>query len=132
MAMQNITSDADFVVCLSLETTHPDSHQSYRRYFADDKLNANTKGNLAETAKSLDLGNLEAYKNEMGNSLPRIVHIDWTICSVKEFKVAEVVSVFVNPDQLLDQATQTNTGVSQEVITKEGVSFSAAIEKVSG
>ena len=51
-----------------------------------------SKGNHQETAKALDLGGLEAYKNEMGNSLPRVVHLDWTICSVKEFKVQEEVS----------------------------------------
>ena len=77
------------------------------------------------------MGNLPGYLAEHGANVPRLVHLDWTICSVKEFKVLEVASVYVNPDQQIDANTQTFTGVSQDVISKEGVNFGQAMQKVS-
>ena len=128
--MKNLALNNDFVVCLSLETTQPAQQANYRRLFADERLNRHSKGQLSDSAKALDLANLAAFKSEQGDNLPRLVHLDWTICSVKEFKVLEVASVFVNPDQPIDQATSNFTGVTQDMIQKEGVSFSQAQEKV--
>ena len=85
--MKNLALNADFVVCLSIETTHPSAHASYRRYFNDDRLATLSKGQMAESASQIDTAALEAYKTQQGNNLPRLIHLDWTICSVKEFKV---------------------------------------------
>ena len=50
---------------------------------------------------------------------------------MKEFKVLDVASIYINPDQPIDEATSTFTGVTQDLMGKEGVSFSAAMDKVS-
>jgi hypothetical protein len=103
--MKNLASTSDFVVCLSLETTQPASQTNYRRSFCDNRLSELSKAKFSDSATALDLNNLGAFKTEQGDKLPRLVHLDWTICSVKEFKVLEVASVYVNPGAPLDAAT---------------------------
>ena len=110
--MKNLALNTDFVVCLSLETTQPAQQLGYRRIFTDDRLATHSKGQQTDSAQALDLANLASIHSQHGDKVPRLVHLDWTICSVKEFKVLEVASVFVNPDQPIDQATESFTGVS--------------------
>jgi len=48
--------------------------------------------------------------------VPRIVQLDWCVCSVKDFKVLESASSIVNPGIPVDQATVAQTKVTQELV----------------
>jgi len=60
-----------------------------------------------------------------------VVHLEWCVCSVKDFKVLESSSAIVNPGVALDAATVTATRVTQEAVTSQGVSLQQALDKVS-
>ena len=127
--IRDLALNTDFVVCLAAETTQ--AKTNLRRVFHADRLGSLSKGALSEDATALDLANLATLQKSQAADLPRLVHLDWTICSVKDFKVLEVMSVYVNPDAAIDAGTAKQTGLDQELITREGVTFSAAIDKVS-
>ena len=60
------------------------------------------------------------------------MQLDWCICSVKDnFKVVEVVTVIVNPGVQINIETTQKSGVTQQKVESDGVSFKDAIEKVS-
>ena len=63
--------------------------------------------------------------------VPRVVHLEWSVCSVKDFKVLESSSSIVNPGVALDAATVAATRVTQEAVTSQGVSLQQALDKVS-
>ena len=127
--MQSLVQNADFIVCLALETTS--SSNNLRRLFAQptDKLAALTGGAMQETAPAI--ADLPAFLATNAELVPRVVHMDWCVCSVKDFKVLESAHAIVNPGVSIDAATSAATKVTQEVVTSQGVSFTAALEKVS-
>ena len=65
------------------------------------------------------------------DSIPRVIHLDWCVCSVKDFKVLDSANAFINPGISLDQATTETTQVTQEMLNQQGVSFTEALDKVS-
>ena len=92
-----------------------------------------SNGKLGETAIKLTEFEqaIDAEKSE-GKFLPRCVQLDWCICSVKDnFKVVEVVTVIVNPGVQINIETTQKTGVTQQKVESDGLSFKDAIEKVS-
>ena len=127
--MQNLIQNADFIVCLALETTA--SSNNLRRCFATptDKLSQLTGGAKQETAPAI--ADLSAFLTQNAAVVPRVVHLDWCVCSLKDFKVLESAHAIVNPGVPLDAATTAATKVTQEQVTSQGMTFAAALEKVS-
>jgi len=105
--MQNLIQNADFLVCLALETTA--SSNNLRRLFATptDKLAALTKGAIQETAPAI--ADLPAFLASNDQLVPRVIHLDWCVCSVKDFKVLESAHAIVNPGVSIDAATTSQT-----------------------
>ena len=94
---------ADFIVCLTLETTT--SPINVRRLFATpyDRLSQLSGGVKTEQAPAIaDLG---LFLTENAAIAPRVIHLDWCVCSVKDFKVLESASAIVNPGLQIDSAT---------------------------
>ena len=127
--MQSLTSNADYLVCLSVETTS--SPNNLRRLFATphDKLSQLSGGAKQEAAPAI--GDLGAFLAQNSAVVPRVVHLDWCVCSVKDFKVLESASSIVNPGVAIDAATAQATKVTQELVTSQGVSLNEALSKVS-
>ena len=75
-----------------------------------------------------DLPSFLASNSEV---IPRVIHLDWCVCSVKDFKVLDSSNAYVNPGVLIDEATTANTLVTQEIIDSQGLSFTDALQKVS-
>ena len=105
--------DSDIVVCLTWETTSADStfrEESKSQSTIDDEL-------LTERRK---------------NCRPRLIHLDWCICSVRnEFEVLDLGKTVVDPKVWIDDTTQERTRVTQDLVLAEGVSFTAAISKLT-
>lgn len=101
--MQNLTTSADYVVCLAIETTSTSSN--IRRLFAtpQDRLSQLSGGAKSETAQAIP--DLAAYQQANSANVPRVVQLEWTVCAVKDFKVIESNSAIVNPGVALDAAT---------------------------
>lgn len=59
-----------------------------------------------------------------------MVHLEWCVCSVKDFKVLEAASAIVNPGVALDAATVAATRVTQEAVSSQGVSLQQALDKL--
>lgn len=146
--MQQIVSECEYLVCLAGETTVSSSPAAnYRRTLikpnnceAGDLLKELSGGEFSE--ESVSGGQVfgdcsqDAFKKVLGGSdgksLPATLHIDWCICSVKDFKVVEVGSDFIKTGQAkLDEATVNQTGVGQPTLDQSGVSFEEAFNKVS-
>ena len=127
--MQDLFANADFLICLAIETTA--SYNNLRRLFATqtDRLNVLTGGARQETAPAIT--DLDSFLAANSSVIPRVVHIDWCVCSVKDFKVLESAHAFVNPGIDMDDATMEQTKLTQKLINEEGVSFTEALEKVS-
>lgn len=127
--MQSFCANSDFIVCLALETTA--SSNNLRRLFdtSNDKLSQLTGGAMQETAPAI--ADLPAFLASNSELVPRVLHMDWCVCSVKDFKVLESAHAIVNPGVPLDAASTAQTKLTQEVVNSQGVAFSAAIDKVS-
>merc|ERR1711976_536963 len=125
--MQSLTSNADYLVCLSVETTS--SPNNLRRLFATphDKLSQLSGGAKQEAAPAI--GDLGAFLAQNSAVVPRVVHLDWCVCSVKDFKGLESASSIVNPGVAIDAATAQATKVTQELVTSQGVSLNEALSK---
>ena len=64
--------------------------------------------------------------------MPKTLQMDWCICSIKDnFKAEKVSSVFIDTGEKLNSETKRYTGVTQEVIQDEGITFKEAVAKVS-
>lgn len=102
-----------------------------RRNFAtaDDRLSQLTQGARQETAPVIS--DLNDYLAKNAEVMPRVIHLDWCVCSVKDFKVLDSANAFVNPGFPLDPATTQTTLVTQSMIDQHGLTFAAALEKVS-
>lgn len=105
--MQNLVQNSDFIVCLALETTA--SSNNLRRLFAtpQDKLSQLTGGAMKESAPVI--ADLPAFLASNAELVPRVVHLDWCVCSVKDFKVLESAHAIVNPGVPLDAASIAQT-----------------------
>lgn len=125
--MQNLVTSTDYIVCLALETTA--SQNNLRRLFTDDRLSQLSGGAKKEAAPAI--GDLSAFLSQNASLVPRIVHMDWCVCSVKDFKVLESKHAFVNPGVDLDAQTIAQTKLTQELINSQGVPFSQALDQVS-
>ena len=101
--MQDLFTNADFLICLAVETTA--SYNNLRRLFATptDRLSFLTGGARQETAPAIT--DLDAFLAANSTVIPRVVHLDWCVCSVKDFKVLESAHAFVNPGNDLDETT---------------------------
>ena len=75
-----------------------------------------------------DLPSFLASNSEV---IPRVIHLDWCVCSVKDFKVLDSSNAYVNPGVSIDEATTADTHVTQEIINSQGLSFTDALQKVS-
>lgn len=119
--MQSLIQNSDFLVCLALETTS--SPNNLRRLFATpvDKLSQLSGGAKQEVAPAI--ADLKAFLESNSAVTPRLVHLDWCVCSVKDFKVLDSAHAFVNPGVPIDAATTAQTQITQDLIGKEGVSF---------
>lgn len=112
-----------------METTS--TSNNLRRLFATphDKLSQLSKGAKSESAPAIaDLGSFLAQNAAV---VPRVVHLEWCICSVKDFKVLESASAIVNPGVAIDAATTAATRVTQDVVTSQGVTLQQAFDKFS-
>ena len=127
--MQSLIQNADFVVCLALETTA--TSNNLRRLFATpaDRLAELTGGAKKEAAPAI--ADLSAFLAQNPNVVPRLVHLDWCVCSVKDFKVLDSAHAIVKPGVDLDAASQAQTKLTQDVVNSQGVPFAQALEKVS-
>ena len=127
--MQSLITSADYLVCLTVETTS--SPNNLRRLFATphDKLSQLSGGAKQEAAPAI--GDLSAFLSQNSAVVPRVVHLDWCVCSVKDFKVLESASSIVNPGVSIDSATTQQTKVTQDLVSSQGVSLSEALNKVS-
>ena len=127
--MQSLVQSTDYIVCLSLETTA--SSCNVRRMFntPHDRLSQLTAG--AKTESAPEIKDLSAFLSANGANLPRIIHMDWCVCSVKDFKVLESNHAIVNPGVPLDAATFEQTKVTQAIVGEQGVTLDKALEKVS-
>ena len=94
-----------------------------RRNFATpiDRLSHLTQGARQETAPAIS--DLPAFLASNEEVIPRVIHLDWCVCSVKDFKVLESASSIINPGVALDAATVAATRVTQEAVTSQGVSL---------
>lgn len=112
--MQSLITTADYLVCLTVETTS--SPNNLRRLFATphDKLSQLSGGTKSEAAPAI--GDLNAFLAQNSAVVPRVVHLDWCVCSVKDFKVLESASSIVNPGVSIDSATTQQTKVTQELV----------------
>lgn len=121
--MQDLVTNVDFVVCLTLETTLSASCNLRRLYATAecDRLQQLTGGVLREQAPAIpDLGAFFAINS---NVVPRVIHVDWCVCTVNDFRVLESAHAFVNPGVPIDGPTTAQTKVTQDIISQEGVSF---------
>jgi len=127
--MQNLVQNADYLVCLSVETTA--SNINVRRIFAtpQDRLSQLSGGAKQETAPVI--ADFSSFLAQNGASAPRVIHLDWCVCSVKDFKVLESANAVVNPGLAIDAQTAALTRVTQDAVSAQGVSLAEAIEKVS-
>ena len=126
--MQNLVTSTDYIVCLALETTA--SQSNIRRLFADgDRLSQLSGGAKQESAPII--GDLAGWAAQNGAVQPRIVHMDWCVCAVKDFKVLESKHVYVNPGVELDAASAAQTRLTADVIKSQGVPFPEALNQVS-
>jgi len=55
--------------------------------------------------------------------VPRVLHMDWCVCSVKDFKVLESANSVVNPGTAIDAASAAQTKVTQELVNSQGVTL---------
>ena len=63
--------------------------------------------------------------------MPRVIHLDWCVCSVKDFKVLESAHAIVNPGVSIDSATTAATRLTQATVEREGITFTDALEKLT-
>ncbi len=126
--MQSLVQNADYLVCLALETTS--TSNNLRRLFATphDKLSQLSKGAKQEAAPAI--ADLTSFLAQNAAVVPRVIHLEWCVCSVKDFKVLESASTIINPGVPVDSATTAATRVSNDQASK-GVTLQAALEKVS-
>ena len=116
----------DIVVCIALDTTSV----KHRRLFATqhDMLNELTNGSFSEFYPVVaDLSELKA-------SGPKLIQLVWCVCQVRdEFKVVDFDKAIVNhPSGIwLDDLTIGRSGVTQEMVSTEGVSVAESIEKLT-
>ena len=98
--MLSLIQSADYLVCLTIETTT--SQQSLRRLFATpvDRLSELTGGAKQEIAPAI--GDIHTYLQQNSTDMPRVIHLDWCVCSVKDFKVLESAHAIVNPGVSID------------------------------
>ena len=74
---------------------------------------------------------LPAFLASQDDEIPRVIHLDWCVCSVKDFKVLDSANAYINPGVSIDDATTAQTQVSQALIDEQGLSFTDALDKVS-
>lgn len=55
------------------------------------------------------IADLPAFLASNAELVPRVVHLDWCVCSVKDFKVLESAHAIVNPGVPLDAASIAQT-----------------------
>ena len=127
--MQSLITSTDFLVCLAVETTA--SSHNVRRLFATptDKLSQLSGGAKQEAAPAI--ADLSAFLQANQAAVPRVVHLDWCVCAVKDFKVLESAHAIVNPGVPIDAATTTQTQLTQDLVNQQGIPFAEALAKVS-
>ena len=83
-----------------------------RRLFAmpDDRLFELSGGAMQEKAPAIE--DLPAFLAQNEAIIPRVLHLDWCICSVHEFKVLESAHAIVDPGISIDATTTENTKIS--------------------
>ena len=106
------SDSSDIVVCITLETTSTD-----QMFKEESKIQNTTDEEILSERKK--------------NCRPRLIHLDWCICSVREeFKVMDLGKAVVDPKVWIDDATQERTRVTQDLVLAEGISFTDAINKL--
>lgn len=91
------------MVCLAIETTVTSTN--LRRNFAtpQDRLSVLTQGARQEAVPPIV--DLPAFLASQDDEIPRVIHLDWCVCSVKDFKVLDSANAYINPGVSIDEAT---------------------------
>lgn len=95
---------------MTLETTA--TPNNLRRLFATpyDRLSQLSGGEKQEIAPAInDLG---AFLANNAAVVPRVINLDWCVCSVKDFKVLESANAIVDPGVPIDTQTTQLTGIT--------------------
>ena len=65
---------------------------------------------MCETAPAI--ADLQSFFLTNESLIPRSVHMDWCICSLKEFKVLDSAHTIINPGVNIDSVTQGQTKIT--------------------
>ena len=106
--MQALIEEADYVVCLAVETTGVAKGNGTRRLFEDDALQRLTLGALQEYGSAPRVDQVDSVEGIGG----RLVSMDWCTYSLRDNKVVSDHSCIINPNCVLDKQDYLATGLN--------------------